>query len=72
LTGYDKNTETVQVEYALPHGEADFVNEVAGVSAEDPDVTGAYPLTESQVEQLAGIAGEPFNPRMYDCFLEAY
>jgi hypothetical protein len=47
----------------------DFVKQVAGVSVEDPDVTGAYPLTESQVEQLAGIAGTPLNPRMYDYFL---
>ncbi len=72
LTGYDKNTESVQVEYDLPDREASFVKQVAGVSSEDPDVLGSYPLTEQQVIQIAGVAGQPLNPRLYNYFLEAY
>jgi len=72
LTGYDKTTDTVQVEYVLPPGEADQVKKLAGVSAEDPDVAGAYPLTEDQVVEIAGIAETSLNPRQYHYFLEAY
>jgi hypothetical protein len=72
LTGYDKNTDSMQVEYDLPLRDADFAKQVAGVSVEDPDVVGSYPLTEQQVIQIAGVAGTPLNPRLYNYFLEAY
>ncbi len=71
LTGYDKNTERVRVEYSLPDSEAGLVKQIAGVSAEDPDVVGAYPLTEKQVIQIAGVARTPLNPRLYHYVLEA-
>jgi hypothetical protein len=72
LTGYDKNTETVQFEVDLPLREAGVVKQIAGVPAEDPDVLGCYPLTEQQVIKIAGLANSPLNPRLYNYFLEAY
>ncbi len=72
LTGYDKNTEGVAVEYELPNQQANFVKRVAGVLAEDPDILGSYPLTEQQVIEIAGLAGKPLNPSLYDYFLEAF
>lgn len=72
LTGYDKNTKAVGLEITLPAREAGFVKQVAGVSPEDPDVMGSYPLTEEQVIKIAGVAGSPLNPRLYDYFLDAY
>jgi hypothetical protein len=72
LTGYDKNTDIVQVEYELPLRAAEFVKQVAGVAAGDPEVVGSYPLTEQQVTEIAGVAGTPLNPRLYNYFLEAY
>jgi hypothetical protein len=62
LTGCDKATDRVQVEYVLPLRENGLVKQLAGVPEEDPDVAGAYPLTEDQVVEIAGIAGSPVNP----------
>jgi hypothetical protein len=74
LTGYDKNTEVVRVEIdlGLEDREVDSVKLIAGVPPEDPDVLGSYPLSEQQVIQIAGVAGRPLNPRLYNYFLEAY
>ena len=73
LTGYDKRTHKVGFEYPLREGRSSEVKQLAGVSVEDPDVLGSYPLTEQQVIAIAGIAGlRPLNPRLYDYCLEAY
>jgi hypothetical protein len=72
LTGYDKNSDVLRVEHALPKRVATAVKRIAGVAAEDPDVLGSYPLTERQVIDIAGAAGTPLNPRLYNYFLEGY
>ncbi len=72
LTGYDKNDDRLRVEFPIPDHVIDAAKRIAQVGAEDPDVLGAYPLTEKQVIDIAGVAGTPLNPRLYDYVLEAF
>jgi hypothetical protein len=72
LSGYDKNTDMLVVEYPVPSARADYVKGVAAVAKSDPDVLGAYPLDEAQVEQIAGQINTPVNPKLYHYFLEAH
>ena len=72
LAGYDKNTELLQVELAVPERSSDYVKLVAAVDPSDSNVLGVYRLTESQVVQIAGEINTPVNPKLYDYFLEAF
>nr|WP_294552572.1 hypothetical protein [uncultured Rhodopila sp.] len=72
LTGYDKATDRVQVDYVLPLRENDLVKQLAGVQNDDPEVARAYPLTEDQAVEIACIAGTSVNPGQYHYFLEAF
>lgn len=72
LAGYDRNSELLKVEYAVPERSASYVKQIAAVDPSDPDVLGAYPLTERQVTEIAGEINTPVNPKLYDYFLEAF
>ncbi len=72
LSGYDKNTDLLVVEYRVPDPKADYVKHIAAVDASDPNVLGAYRLSETQVQKIAGEINTPLNPRLYNYFLEGY
>jgi hypothetical protein len=72
LSGYDKNTNLLAVEYPVPPREADYVKRVAAVDPADTQVLGAYPLSETQVVSIAGAIDTPVNPKQYRYFLEGY
>jgi hypothetical protein len=72
LTGYDRKTELLAIEYEIPVGDITCVKEIAGVDPSDPNAIGSYPLDQGQVESIARLLGAKINNDMYDFFLEPF
>lgn len=72
LTAYDKQTELLAAELAVPRKWISYARRVAGVPGTDPRLLGAYPLTPEQVAQIARKAALSLDPAEYDFCLEAF
>ena len=72
LVGYDRETEQVIVEYVVPENQLERVHDLMEVDPRDPSATGSYPLHESQVHDIALIAGQSNPPMDLDYFLETF
>jgi hypothetical protein len=60
------------VEVELPASALNRVKKIADVPATDPDLVGAYPLTERQLAMIAEAAHITVEPNRFQYFLEAY
>lgn len=72
LTGYDRETELLAVEYDIPSHHLARVKQMAGVSADDPEAVGSYPLRRDQVSDIAKLLGIGIEADRLDFFLEPY
>ncbi len=72
LTGYDKKTEWLALEYDIPASKLRHAKELAGVRHEDIDAVGSYPLSISQARSLARLVNQMINVDRYSWFLEPF
>jgi hypothetical protein len=71
LVGFNRRTDRLAVEKAIPAEAASAVRTIANVPASDPDLRASYQLTEEQVRQIAELARLTIEPDRFDYFLEA-
>jgi hypothetical protein len=69
LVGFNRRTDRLAVEKAIPAEAASAVRTIANVPASDPDLLASYQLTEEQV--IAELARLTIEPDRFDYFLEA-
>ncbi|HJU16020.1 MAG TPA: hypothetical protein VJ770_06090 [Stellaceae bacterium] len=72
LTGYDRETELLAVEYDIPSRLLSEVKRMAEVSAEDPEAVGSYPLRRDQASNIAKLLGIHIDVDGFDFFLEPF
>ena len=72
LVGYDRKTEYVGAEYDIPADHLAYAKERAHVRADDPDVSGSYPLDVQAVKDIAGAIGLKIDAGACDFFLEGF
>jgi hypothetical protein len=72
IVGYDRQTERLAVEHPVPPAAVTAAMLIANVPPTDPDLIGAYPLTEEQARQIAEVANISIEPAQFDYFLEAH
>jgi hypothetical protein len=72
VTGYDRETELLAIECAVPAKNISRAKEIAGVGPDDPDATGSYPLDQDQVRRIANLLGSRIDVSKYDYFLEPF
>jgi hypothetical protein len=72
LTGYDRETELLAVEYDIPNHHLARIKRIAEVSAEDPEAVGSYPLRRDQASDIAKLLGIDIDADRFDFFLEPY
>jgi hypothetical protein len=72
ITGFDRITDELVSENVVPPGIVNIAREIANVPAGDPDIIGAYPLTERQVRAIADAAAITITPGPLEYFLEAW
>jgi hypothetical protein len=72
ITGYDKRSERLALEYAIPDERLSEVRELARVPREDADAAGSYPL-DPEAASIVGLKiDKPLNVDAYDWFLEPF
>lgn len=71
LVGYDRATERVVDEYALPEERLPEARRIAHVPDDDPDVAQCYSLGSNEARDLAGFIGVSVSPDR-DYFLEGF
>ena len=72
ITGYDKRTDRVAIEHAVPEEAFDAVRGLAGVPDTDREAIGSYPLNAGAVRAIAGTLAASLNVDGYDWFLEPH
>ena len=72
ISGFDRGTDKLMIEVPLPAWAVSATRAISGVPVDDPDLVGAYPLTEDQVRQIAAVAQLVIDPAAFDWFIEAY
>jgi hypothetical protein len=70
LTGYDRKTDVLAVEYDLDPDIFDRIRVIAEVDPQDPDAIGSYPLSASQLRAMTALLGRAFDDTRYAFFLE--
>lgn len=59
VIGYDRVTEREVVSYDIPRTCLDYVKDIAGVTSDDPDAIGSYPLTKTQALMISRAIEQP-------------
>ena len=72
LTGYDRETELLSVEYDIPVRTISMVKRIAGVGPDDPEAIGSYPLDRNQVQEISQLIGSQVDIDRFDYFVEAF
>lgn len=72
LVGYDRATERVVEEYAVPDGVLPSARSVAHVPEGDPEAAMCYPLSAGAARDLAGFINAGVDPERNDYFLEGF
>ena len=72
LVGYDRATERLAEEFALPNAVLPKAKEFAHVPADDPDALGCYPLDETGARGLTDILEATIDTECRDYFLEGF
>ncbi len=70
LTGYDRETRLLAVEYDVEPAKLRKIRKIANVSSEDPDAIGSYPLGGTQLRAISALLGRDFDNDRYEFFLE--
>jgi hypothetical protein len=72
MTGYDKRTESLQIEHDIPNDRLGEVRVLAHVPSEDEDAVGSYPLNGTDARQVGWKLGKDINPDLYNWFVEPF
>ena len=72
ITGYDRATEQLVVEYSVNPSDLHAVMKIAKVASTDPEAYGSYPLDPSQLHALTNLMHQTFDTERYDFFLEPF
>ncbi len=57
LTGYDRDTELLAVEYDIPDKAFPRFKKITRVTPSDPEAIGSYPLDRDQVKEISDLLG---------------
>lgn len=71
LVGYDRETEFIAIEHAIPPALAERAKAAAGIWAR-PEVVGDWPLSKEQAGTIDTMIGARDDVSRYDWFLEPY
>jgi hypothetical protein len=71
LRGYDKSTEALQAQYAVPDDLLALAGRLLGTIPDDPELLDPHELTPDQVQALAKELGMPIDPHQYDYYFES-
>ena len=72
LVGYDRATELVAEEFPVAPDKLPKARQLARVPADDPEVTGCYPLSAEEARELGWILEARVDPDHRDYFLEGF
>jgi hypothetical protein len=72
VTGYDKRTELLEVEYDVPEQKFSAIREIVQVPLDDPQAVGSYPLDADAVQQVGRKLDRVLSADAYDWFLEPF
>jgi hypothetical protein len=72
LTGYDRTTEFLTIEYDIPTKKFARIRKIAGVGPDDPEAIGSYPLDRNQVQKISDLLGSKVEIDRFDYFVEAF
>jgi hypothetical protein len=72
LVGYDPASGRVAAECEIPESKLDYVKQVAGVEADDPDAVLCYKLTGQQSRDIAGTIGIVVDADALNFYLEGF
>lgn len=70
VAGYDRRTERLVVEHAIPEAIFDEIRTLADVPETDGDAIGSYPLSATAARTIATKLPALLNVDTYDWFLE--
>ncbi len=70
LTGYDRSTDALVIEYDIDLVDFEKIKPIANIDADDPDAVGSYPLNRAQLRAISTLLGKEFNNDRYEFFLE--
>ena len=72
LTGYDRDTELLAVEYDIPAGAFSKIKKIARVGPDDPEAIGSYPLNRTQIQKISTVIGSEVDFDRFDYFVEPF
>jgi hypothetical protein len=72
ITGYEKRTERLEIEYDVPPERLGDLRKLANVPAQDVDALGSYRLDSNAVRKAAAKLRLTLNFDAYDWFLEPF
>ena len=70
LTGYDRKSELLAVEYEIDPVIFEKIKKIANVNPNDRDAIGSYPLSLPQLRAIGSLLGREFDNDSYAFFLE--
>jgi hypothetical protein len=72
MTGYDKKTDRLAIEYDIPAERLAIARLAAKVPVEDEGALGSYPLDDGATRVIAGLIGKSVPVDPYRWFLEPF
>lgn len=72
ITGYEKRTERLEMEYDVPPGQLPELRQLANVPSSDVDAIGSYRLPPEAISKAAAELKQTLNTDAYDWYLEAF
>jgi hypothetical protein len=72
ITGYDKRTQFLAVEYGILDPLIPKAAAIENIPSEDSDAIGAYPLAADQAVSIARLANTSIDFDRYDWFFEPF
>ncbi|HWB50142.1 MAG TPA: hypothetical protein VG651_13610 [Stellaceae bacterium] len=70
LTGYDRETDFVGVEYVLDPPLFSKIRKLVNVDPGDPAAVSAYPIDGAQLRSISDLLGKHLDNDKYEFFLE--
>jgi hypothetical protein len=71
LTGFDRKTERLALEFEIPPAKVRHAKKIAGIER-NPAIFADWPLSRDQARALADFIGVEIDPDRYDWALEPY
>jgi hypothetical protein len=72
LSGYDRDTELLAVEFDIPARAFSKVKKIVRIGSDDPDAIGSYPLDRTQVGKISTFIDADVDVERFDYFVEAF